>query len=300
MAGLVTLGFALPLLGQLLWMAGNAVAGSRLPYIDLPPLPTILRELTLSAALIGAALLRGPALPEPWRSRAVAVLAGIAAVSVYALAKAPLAIADLPRFEALGFLERIAITQICFAAAWGAARYRPDIARALLILALGRFVWFDLLTLNPALVPQSVGAIPLLNLATLDAALVAAWLWPRRADRYWRAAMLAAVIIAVAATVRQAVHGDILTGGIGRTENWLYSAAFLGLALAWLAHGIRRGLADLRIVGLCLLVVVTLKVFLIDAAVLEGILRILSFLGLGIALIAISWAYRRFVQSLST
>jgi uncharacterized membrane protein len=98
------------------------------------------------------------------------------------------------------------------------------------------------------------------------------------------------------------VHGDILTGGIGRTENWLYSAALLGLALVWLTHGIRKGLGDLRIVGLGLLFVVTLKVFLIDAAVLEGILRILSFLGLGVALIAIGWAYGRFVavQSRST
>jgi uncharacterized membrane protein len=201
----------------------------------------------------------------------------------------------------------MAITQLFFAAAWLATRYRRNIAptllpNALLGVALARFVWFDLAILCPVLVPQSVGSIPLLNLATLDAALVAAWLWPRRADRYWRGAMLAAVIVAVAATVRQATHGDILTGPIGRTENWLYSAAFLGLALVWLTHGIRQGLGDLRIVGLGLLFLVTFKVFLIDAAILEGILRILSFLGLGIALIAISWAYRRFVsvQSLST
>lgn len=294
-AGLTTLAFAGPLLAQLFVMMARSLAGDPLPYLNLPPLLAILRELSLSGALIGAALLRGAALPGLWRSRATAILAGIAAVTVYALAKAPLAIADLPRFETLGFFERIAITQLFFAAAWAAARYRPDIARALLMVALGRFVWFDLAILNPVLLPQSVGAIPLLNLATLDAALVAAWLWPRRADRYWRGAMLAAVAIAVAATVRQLTHGDILTGWIGRTENWLYSAAFLGLALVWLTHGIRQGLGDLRVVGLGLLFVVTLKVFLVDAAVLGGILRILSFLGLGIALIAIGWAYGRFV-----
>jgi uncharacterized membrane protein len=103
--------------------------------------------------------------------------------------------------------------------------------------------------------------------------------------------MLALVLVAVAATVRQAMHGAVLTGGIGRTENWLYSAAFLGLALAWLARGIATGRGDLRIAGLALLTGVTLKVFLIDAAALEGILRILSFLGLGLALIGIGWAY---------
>ncbi|MFA6117545.1 MAG: DUF2339 domain-containing protein [Sphingomonas sp.] len=301
-AGLATLASAAPLLGSFIWNAGASLGGSRLPYLYMPSLVQTVRELTLSGGLIGIALLRGPALPALWRSRAVAVLAGIGAITVYILAKAPLAIADLERFEALGFLERVAITQIFFAAAWFAARYRRDIAHALLAVALARFVWFDLAVLCPVLVPQSVGTIPLLNLATLDAALVAAWLWPRRIDRYWRGAMLAAIVIAVAATVRQATHGDILTGPIGRTENWLYSAAFLGLALVWLTHGIRQGLGDLRIVGLGLLFLVTFKVFLIDAAILEGILRILSFLGLGIALIAISWAYRRFVsvQSLST
>jgi uncharacterized membrane protein len=36
---------------------------------------------------------------------------------------------------------------------------------------------------------------------------------------------------------------------------------------------------------------VTFKVFLIDAAVLAGLLRVVSFLGLGAALIGIGWAY---------
>ena len=42
---------------------------------------------------------------------------------------------------------------------------------------------------------------------------------------------------------------------------------------------------------LAVLTVVTLKVFLVDAAALTGLLRIFSFLGLGIALIGIGWAY---------
>jgi uncharacterized membrane protein len=56
------------------------------------------------------------------------------------------------------------------------------------------------------------------------------------------------------------------------------------------------GAHDLRIAGLALLTLVTFKVFLIDAAALEGILRILSFLGLGLALIAIGWAYGKVLK----
>jgi uncharacterized membrane protein len=44
-----------------------------------------------------------------------------------------------------------------------------------------------------------------------------------------------------------------------------------------------------------LLTLVTFKVFLVDAAALDGLLRILSFLALGVALIGISWAYSRFL-----
>ena len=51
----------------------------------------------------------------------------------------------------------------------------------------------------------------------------------------------------------------------------------------------------LRVAGLSLLTAVTFKVFLVDAAALTGLLRILSFLGLGIALIGIGWAYGRVI-----
>ncbi|MEP3723542.1 MAG: DUF2339 domain-containing protein, partial [Parasphingorhabdus sp.] len=77
---------------------------------------------------------------------------------------------------------------------------------------------------------------------------------------------------------------------------YLYSAGLLLLAIAWLARGIQTTNALLRISGLLLLTVVTFKVFLVDAAQLEGILRILSFLGLGIALIGIGWMYGKIMK----
>jgi uncharacterized membrane protein len=47
----------------------------------------------------------------------------------------------------------------------------------------------------------------------------------------------------------------------------------------------------LRLAGLILLSATSVKVFLVDAAKLEGLLRILSFLGLGVALIGIGKLY---------
>jgi uncharacterized membrane protein len=226
---------------------------------------------------------------------AVATVTGV--LLAYALAKQPLAIATPERFIALGFIERAMLTQACLAAGWLLLRRMrlKALGKALIVLGLFRFLWFDLFLLNPAFEPQSVGAIPLLNAATLHAALAAVWMWTLVPDRATRTAAATLTLVAVAVTARQATHGDLLTGGIGTAENTGYSAALLGLSLFWLWRGITAAKHDLRVAGLGLLTLVTFKVFLIDAAALDGVLRILSFLGLGLALIGIGWAYNRFL-----
>ncbi|MDO7844706.1 DUF2339 domain-containing protein, partial [Sphingomonas immobilis] len=293
--GLVTLAFAWRPIAGVLATIGGSILGDRLPFLLLPPLATILRELTLPAVLIAAALFWRRPPPGVWRSRAIYGVAAVGLVTAYALAKQPLAIASLPRFVDFGVLERVAITHALLGAAWLVAGRQRNVARALAVLGIARFVWFDLLVLNPVLVAQSVGPVPLFNLATLDAALAAAWLWRWRGYQRGRMLLLAATFVTVTVSVRQATHGSTLTGGMDRTENWLYSATMLALAIGWLAAGIRAKLSDVRVAGLALLTAVTLKVFLIDAAALGGILRILSFMGLGFALIGIGWAYRRLV-----
>jgi uncharacterized membrane protein len=45
---------------------------------------------------------------------------------------------------------------------------------------------------------------------------------------------------------------------------------------------------------MALVCIVVAKVFLIDMAGLEGLLRVFSFLGLGAALVGLGYAYRRF------
>lgn len=73
----------------------------------------------------------------------------------------------------------------------------------------------------------------------------------------------------------------------------LVSAAWLVGAVAMLVAGVRLPDDALRLGGLALLTATTIKVFGVDAAALEGVLRILSFLGLGVALIGIGMLYGR-------
>ncbi len=76
----------------------------------------------------------------------------------------------------------------------------------------------------------------------------------------------------------------------------ILSGAWLLLAVALLLGGVRLADKALRVAGLALLTITVFKVFLIDAAELEGLLRILSFLGLGIALIGIGLLYGKVLR----
>lgn len=279
-------------------LGGTAsIASGLLPYAMLPDPGAALRALA-APTLAAVALLLADS-RQFGRARAlVATLATVTALLLlYTLAKQPLAIATPAAFEAWSFVERALISQALLAAGWLLLRRdrAPVLGSALLLLGLFRIGWFDLLLLNPAIVAQAVGPLPLVNAAVLHAALAAAWLWTLPQPQRFRGVALGLALVAVLAAVRQAAHGTLLTGAVGNAENLGYSAALLGLALAWLWLGIRAASRTLRIAGLALLTLVTLKVFLVDAAALDGVLRILSFLGLGLALIGIGWAYSRFL-----
>lgn len=250
----------------------------------------------------------------------------------YLLLKQILAIGSIEQFVQYGFAERAIFTHLFAATGWLLLRRPwPDewsftirtLGWALAAIALFRFVYFDLLLLSPTNVRQMMGPAPFANLGTLHYGTAALWLWlfsrtraAREGTGQWvrplEIGSMIATIAAVMVTVRQAVHGTIIAistnvtsvpggpilnngPGYTTTETYLYSASLLLLAIAWLARGIQTTNALLRIAGLLLLTLVTFKVFLIDAQ-LDGVLRILSFLGLGFALIGIGWIYGKLMK----
>jgi uncharacterized membrane protein len=62
-----------------------------------------------------------------------------------------------------------------------------------------------------------------------------------------------------------------------------------------LVAGIVQRSTLLRYASLAVLVLVVAKVFLIDMSGLTGLLRVASFLGLGVGLLALGFIYRRYV-----
>jgi uncharacterized membrane protein len=78
-------------------------------------------------------------------------------------------------------------------------------------------------------------------------------------------------------------------------EWYAYSIAWLAFGVALLAYGLWRQSVEVRIASALFIVLSVLKVFLFDLSGLEGVLRALSFIGLGLVLIGIGLVYQKFV-----
>ena len=83
--------------------------------------------------------------------------------------------------------------------------------------------------------------------------------------------------------------------GVGFTqgEQWSYSVALLAIGILLLGLGIVFNNRFARLASAVYLVLAVLKVFIVDLANLEGVMRALSFIGLGLVLIGIGLVYQR-------
>ena len=152
---------------------------------------------------------------------------------------------------------------------------------------------------------EGLRPVPVLNALALAylvpavlAGLAVRGLAPRWIARLLALYALVAGFAWVTLEVRHRFHpGDmpLWLGDIEGSELYAYSIAWLAFGAALLALGIRQGVASLRLAALGVIGLTILKAFFIDMDELEGLWRVLSFLGLGLALIALGAVYRRFV-----
>jgi len=176
-------------------------------------------------------------------------------------------------------------------------------SRILLVMATGSYATAALLH-NPWWSHGPVGTTPVFNLLLLAyglpvimALLVARYHEPR----FLRPALALAgggTLLFVALEIRHLWQGGklslILATGDG--ELYTYSVVGLLLAIAAILTGTRWRVPDLYKSGLALLACVIAKIFLIDMSGLDGMWRVASFMGLGLALLGLAWLHRRIRQ----
>jgi len=294
----------------------GSVAGTPALARTLPGIGLALEALLLPAALLAMAW---RLLPEPLpRARALPLaLAGLFAVAAaYVVFKHGFGLSSREDFVARGLAERTILNQALFLLGWLVCRGRlpvPGLDRegrwragmVLTALAAARLVWFDMLLHNPVATAQNVGALPLLNLIAPAYLMSALWLYAARRGAghelrsgLWLVLSLASLIQGVMLMVRQGFQGPLLDrSAMSSTESYGYSLAGLLLSIALLLGGIRGRDKAIRVAGLALLTATTVKVFWVDAGALEGVLRILSFLVLGLALIGIGKLYTKVLDA---
>lgn len=286
-----------------IWLASGIAALYGFPMLlgALPSLSDTLIRLALAAAACAAVAWRrneGYLKVPAWIGCAVA-----ACVSLHIIFKHLFAIANGAQFIHLGLAERTVWEMLLAGTAVALWRRLPLAAQGLAVASLAHFTVFTLLIHDPLWSAQAVGAWPIANLLlpSFGTAFAICWysrkvtLSPviRRAAEWLK---MIIILVFVAATLRQAIHGSLLpVGSVGQGEDIARSVILILLAIGFLRHGIAAALRDWRIVSLVLMLAAVAKVFLIDTAGLDGLMRIASFAALGFSLIGVGWLYARFL-----
>jgi uncharacterized membrane protein len=213
-----------------------------------------------------------------------------------------------------GFMERTFYVLVwgafALVALWLARARRDPVAlwawRASGTLALATVLVVQVLVANPVSEKVDIGRLPIANglflayaLPAAMAALARRWIDiepNRNVALVVEAAASILAFVYVSLEVRHLFDPGFERTGFGASglELYTYSIVWLLFGVALLAVGFLRGAAALRHAGMALVCVVVAKVFLIDMAGLQGLLRVFSFLGLGAALVGLGYAYRRF------
>jgi len=119
----------------------------------------------------------------------------------------------------------------------------------------------------------------------------------RRSAAYANTIAAGALIFAlsyVTLEIRRLYHGpDVIIGLTTGAEQYTYSIAWLIFGVVLLGIGVavnseRARLASAAVIGLTIL-----KAFFVDMSTLTGVYRALSFICLGLVLVAIGWLYQR-------
>ncbi len=122
----------------------------------------------------------------------------------------------------------------------------------------------------------------------------------RRSPAYANSIAAAALILAlsyVTLEIRRFYQGPDLTlslfGRISSAEQYTYSIAWLAFGVVLLVVGILANSQRARLASAAVIALTIAKAFLVDMSALTGVYRALSFIGLGLVLVAIGWFYQK-------
>jgi uncharacterized membrane protein len=173
-------------------------------------------------------------------------------------------------------------------------------SRLLLCLSIFSYA-LVLFPLNPAWGGEQVGSTPIFNLLLLAfgyPVLVSILLfrfYDPRLKRHFAYAGCLTGFIFVNLEIRHLWQESInLNLPTGNGELYTYTIVWLLFSILVLLAGSLRYGRTVYQGGMALLLLVVAKIFLVDMADLEGLLRVTTFMGLGLSLLGLAYLYQRF------
>jgi uncharacterized membrane protein len=173
-------------------------------------------------------------------------------------------------------------------------------SRVLLTMAVASYGVVALIH-NPLWSGELISATPVFNILLLAygvpvllSVLVAYYHQPELRSYAMRFAG-AATLLFVSLEIRQLWQGADLS--LDRFtpdgELYTYSVVWMLMAIVGVLAGTRWQFKELYKAGMALLAVVIAKIFLVDMSGLDGLWRVAAFMGLGLAMLALAWFYKR-------
>ncbi|MDH0615445.1 MULTISPECIES: DUF2339 domain-containing protein [unclassified Agrobacterium] len=173
------------------------------------------------------------------------------------------------------------------------------------VIAVINVLTMHFFTLNPYFTGENTGSIPFLNLLLIGYLLpalayggLAYYARGKRPPPYVSMLAVAGAALGFAwatLSVRRFWQGENIADwkGFLQGETYSYSVVWLLIGVLLLVLGSRFNARSLRLASAAFVLISVAKAFLIDMSNLEGVLRALSFIGLGAVLIGIGLFYQK-------
>ncbi len=217
-------------------------------------------------------------------------------------------------FVKAGFFERGVTTNILYlfgiCCIWIGKQFsRKSLSHsgyALVAVAVFRILFFDFFFHNPLWTHENVGQSLIFNALLLTYGLPIIWTWLTNLEfirlnksdwsEFCYGFMLLLAFILVSMNVRHYFQGPFLNSfKVGNAEIYAYSLAWLIFGMILLMLGTAQKDKMIRVASLVIMILTVGKVFVYDAKELQGLYRVISFFGLGLSLMGLSWFYSKYV-----
>ena len=178
-------------------------------------------------------------------------------------------------------------------------RWYRGLALLHIVAAAALFVFYNMLLHNPLWSSEGIANTPVFNLLLIGYGLpvVLAVIVYKRIEELRKAAGIVSLIgvyMFVTLEIRHLWNGGIwLNAPVKEGELYTYSLVWLLLSVAIMIYGAYRNNADAKKAGVIALLVVVAKAFFWDMRDLDGLWRVVSFLGLGFSLLGIAYLFNK-------